>query len=117
MSNAIMIIAPYCYAGTWVFDDPVAGLEHEPFVMGVPEMIDDLVQNIPDARRGFRLLFSENPFPGHQTQIFWIREESGGHWYKLQEPPIEGWLCPALFKYFSKAPATIYVKAEPLDRP
>jgi hypothetical protein len=25
---------------------------------------------------------------------------------------IEGWLCPALFKYFDKAPAELYAKAE-----
>jgi len=25
---------------------------------------------------------------------------------------MEGWLCPALFKYFEKAPKEIYVKAE-----
>ncbi len=26
----------------------------------------------------------------------------------------EGWLCPALFKYFDKSPAEIYAKAEAL---
>ena len=26
---------------------------------------------------------------------------------------MEGWLCPALFKYFENAPEAIYVKAEP----
>ena len=25
----------------------------------------------------------------------------------------EGWLCPALFKYFDEAPDTIYVRFEP----
>jgi hypothetical protein len=27
---------------------------------------------------------------------------------------MEGWLCPALFKYFDAAPKTLYAKAEPL---
>ena len=42
MSNQIMAIAPYWHegVGTWVFDDPAAGLQQEPFVSGVPEMID-----------------------------------------------------------------------------
>jgi hypothetical protein len=42
MSNHIMVIAPYWLeeAGTWVFDDPAAGLHQEPFVSGVPEMRD-----------------------------------------------------------------------------
>ena len=55
--NAIMVIAPYRYQGTWVFDDSSAGLVREPFVAGVPEMIDVLVKDIPNADKGFRLLF------------------------------------------------------------
>ena len=52
MANQIMVIAPYWLdeAGTWVFDDPATGLSQEPFVEGVPEMIDDLVADISDAR-------------------------------------------------------------------
>ncbi|HAH49402.1 MAG TPA: hypothetical protein DCM07_32110, partial [Planctomycetaceae bacterium] len=56
--NAIMVIAPYRHQGTWVFDDSSAGLVQEPFVAGVPEMIDVIVKDIPDADAGFRLLFS-----------------------------------------------------------
>ena len=114
MSNHIMAIAPYWLeeVGTWVFDDPAAGLHQEPFVSGVPEMIDFLVKHIPDARRGFRLLFSATPFPGYQRQLTWQREEMGGNWYVSDDPPMEGWLCPALFRYFDGAPAQLYVKAE-----
>ncbi|MGH7971928.1 MAG: DUF6717 family protein [Limisphaerales bacterium] len=36
-----------------------------------------------------------------------------GNWYFSPEFKIEGWLCPALFKYFDQAPTEIYVKAEP----
>jgi len=57
-SNSIIVIAPYRYAGTWVFDDPRVGLVREPFVSGIPELIDKLVKDIPDADKGFRLLFS-----------------------------------------------------------
>ena len=101
---------------TWVFDDPAAGLAQEPFVSGVPEMIDLLVKDIPDARRGFRLLFSAAPFPGYQKRFTRRREEMGGYWYSSAEPPLEGWLCPALFRYFDQAPAELYVKAEAKDR-
>jgi hypothetical protein len=114
MSNHIVVIAPYWLeeVGTWVFDDPGAGLHQEPFVSGVPEMIDDLVKDIPNARRGFRLFFSTTPFPGYQKLLAWKREEMGGNWYASNEPPMEGWLCPALFRYFERAPAQLYVKAE-----
>lgn len=116
MPNAILVISPYWDMGTWVFDDPAVGLQREPFVAGVPAMIDELVKDIPDARRGFRLTFSVGPFPGYQKVVTWVREEYGGHWYRLEDPPLEGWLCPALFHYFPQAPPTIYVKAEPLER-
>jgi hypothetical protein len=116
MSNQIQIISPYWLHGTWVFDDPATGLVQEPFVSGVPEMIDDLVADIPDARQGFRLLFSSGPFPGFQRKLTWHREEFGGNWYKADEPPMEGWLCPALFRYFEAAPAELYVRAEALKR-
>ena len=50
MANVIMTIEPYWYGDTWVFDDESVGLEKEPFVKGIPEMIDALVKDIPDAR-------------------------------------------------------------------
>ena len=110
--NAIMMIAPYRHQGTWVFDDASAGLVKEPFVAGVPEMIDVLVKDIPDAEQGFRLLFSARPFPGHQKQLRWLRGDSGGNYYALDDPPMEGWICPAMFKYYAKAPEHLYIKAE-----
>lgn len=113
MNNALMVIEPYWNEGAWVFDDPAAGLEKEPFVAGMPEMIEDLVRDIPDARGGFRLLFSALPFPGFQVHLKKSREDGGGVWYCSGANPVEGWLCPALFKYFGAAPESIYVKAEP----
>jgi len=114
MANQIMVIAPYWVEqlGAWVFDDPCMGLKQEPFISGVPEMIDYLVRDIPNARQGFRLLFSASPFPGWQKRLTRQREEYGGWWYASDEPPLEGWLCPAMFNYFQSATAELYVKAE-----
>lgn len=112
-SNSIFVIFPYRHHGTWVFDDATAGLVREPFVSGVPEMIDTLVENIPAAAAGFRLLFSAAPFPGFQVKVDLVREEHGGNWYRWPEAGREGWLCPALFKYFDRAPDAIYCRAEP----
>lgn len=118
MANQLFVIAPYWLesVGTWVFDDQRAGLHQEPFVSGVPEMIDHLVQDIPDPHDGFRLLFSAGPFPAYQRRLKWMREEMGGNWYRADDPPQEGWLCPALLRYFDQAPPELYVKAEPLPR-
>ena len=113
-ANALRVIAPYKHAGTWVFDDERLGLVREPFVAGVPEMIDVLVREIPDATNGFRLLFSAQAFPGHQHMLTWTRGDDVGNFYRLDDPPMEGWLCPAMFRYYPKPPAEIFVKAEPL---
>jgi hypothetical protein len=111
-SNAIMIIVPYRYNGTWVFDDEAVGLRREPFIAGVPEMIDSLVKDIPDAVDGFRLYFSANPFPGHQKKLTWIRGDSLGNYYRLDDPPLEGWICPAMFRYYKEPPKNLYIKGE-----
>ncbi len=112
MANVLMVIEPYWHWDTWVFDDESAGLDKEPFVKGVPEMIDDLVKDIPNARGGFRLLFSSVPFPDYQVELTRMKEEYGGYWYRAKNKPVEGWLCPALFRYFDTAPEIIYIKAE-----
>ena len=111
-ANALIVIAPYRHAGTWVFDDPGARLVREPFVAGVPEMIDVLVRDIPGATNGFRLLFSAQPFPGYQKKLTWLRGDMGGNYYKMEEPAMEGWICPAMFRYYKTAPKELYVKAE-----
>jgi hypothetical protein len=114
-TNALLVIQPYLSHGTWVFDDPAVGLVREPFVSGIPQMIDDAVKNIPNAQNGFRLIFSTGPFPGYQVELTLVREEYGGNWYREEGRNREGWLCPALFKYFSKAPQKIYAKGEALE--
>jgi hypothetical protein len=39
-SNSIMVIFPYRHQGTWMFDDERVELVQEPFVEGMPEIID-----------------------------------------------------------------------------
>jgi hypothetical protein len=111
--NAINVIAPYKHHGMWVFDDPRVGLRQEPFVSGADTMIDKAVEAVPDAQHGFVMLFSAAPFPGHQLKLEWRRAESGGDWYYSSQLAQEGWLCPALLKYFDGAPREIYVQVKP----
>jgi hypothetical protein len=112
MTNVLMVIKPYWYQGTWVFDDESKGLDKEPFVEGIPEMINELVKDIPNARAGFRLTFSSFPFSSYQLELTRVREDYGGFWYRTKGESSEGWLCPALFRYFDTVPNSIYVKAE-----
>jgi hypothetical protein len=111
--NALFVIAPYKYEGLWVFDDPAVGLSKEPFIAGIDTMIDKVVAGIPKAERGFRAIFSATPFPRSQFKLEWRREDSGGNWYYSDQFKMEGWLCPALLRYFPSAPREIYVKVEP----
>ena len=115
LMNALLVIAPYKYQGTWVFDDPAVGLSREPFIAGIDTMIDKAVADIPDAEKGFRAIFSASPFPGANWKLEWRRAESGGNWYYSDQSKMEGWLCPALLKYFPAAPPEIYVKVEPVN--
>src|SRR5262245_2891248 len=84
MTNTVFVIEPYRHEGAWVFDDARVGLQREPFVSGITEMIDHLVSGIPGAERGFRLLFAVNPFEGYQTTLEWVRSRSEEHTSELQ---------------------------------
>jgi hypothetical protein len=111
--NTINVIAPYKYLGMWVFDDPRVGLVQEPFVAGADTMIDRVVGDIPDAEQGFAMVFSASAFPGYQFRLDWQRTEGGGNWYRAPQLDQEGWLCPALFRYFGEAPKELYVQVRP----
>ncbi len=113
--NALRVIHPYKYEGMWVFDDEKVGLVQEPFVSGADTVIDRMVEEMPGAEQGFILIFSDNPFPGYQVEFEWRREEHGGNWYYTRALNMEGWLCPALFKYFDAAPPKLYAQFKAKD--
>lgn len=106
--NAIMTIMAYRHNSGWAFDDAENGLKAEPFVSGIPEMIDVIVGDSEKAL----LVFSSAEFPGCTMRLDWLRSEFGGNWYRWEARNMDGWLCPALFAYFSAAPASIYLCVE-----
>jgi Family of unknown function (DUF6717) len=110
--NSILVIHPYKYEGVWVFDDPAVGLVREPFVAGANTIIDKMVEGIPNAESGLTIFFATQPFPGWQHEFTWQREEHGGNWYASPRFGVEGWLCPALFKYFDRAPERIFAQVK-----
>lgn len=136
--NAIMVIHPYLSNGVWVFDDHYVGLVREPFVSGVPEIINRLLaeSGIKEPEKGFNMLFSASPFPGYSLKAVWTKEEFGGNWYSVkpdqwkssvfvkveggykveEDKEMFGWLCPAILKYFNKPPKTLYVRAESINK-
>lgn len=124
---------PYeMHCGTWVFDDPETNLRQEPFVRGISEMITEVVRakGIPNASDGITLQFSGEPFPDCDAVLNWVRagtpeewDAAGeqpwnrhGNWYKgeINGTVMEGWLCPALGRYFQNRPLKIAVRVLPL---
>lgn len=127
-----LTIYPYFYENScWVFDDKRTSLKEEAFVCGMTEMIWTVVRAkaIPQAEKGFALIFAAEPFD-HDVELTWIppaeaiRARSGdgagpidiGNWYRgiVCGEEMVGWLCPALFLYFPTAPKKLFAKAEPL---
>lgn len=111
--NEINVIAPYKYQGMWVFDDPKVGLVQEPFVGGADTIIDIMVNHIPNADKGFAMIFSANPFPGYQHRLDWLRADGSGNIYHSPDLNLEGWLCPALLRYFDSPPQGLFVQIKP----
>ncbi len=112
MKNSIFVIKLYKWEGIWVFDDPRVGLIKEPFVAGADTMIDRATAHMPNADRGFLAIFSAGYFPSAEIVLDWVREEGGGNVYRWTDQDMEGWLCPALFKYFEQAPVKPYIQVK-----
>jgi Family of unknown function (DUF6717) len=114
MPSGVLVLELYREDGIWMFDDSMTGLHREPFVGEINGMLDRISVHIPDAQRGFRLLFSVQPFKDHQLSFTWVRADPvEGNWYRADGTGEEGWLCPALLCYFPSAPPKLFVRAEP----
>ncbi len=112
--NEINVIAPYKYLDIWVFDDAKKDLVQEAFVGGADTIIDLLTSHIPNASSGFVLIFSGAEFPGYQHRVEWRREQGTGNVYYSPDLQVEGWLCPALLRYFGSPPAEIFLQVKPM---
>jgi len=119
--NQIYVIFPYQYNGTWVFDDRDRGLAKEPFVSGIPEMIEAITEGFENRSEGFRLKFSAHAFVADANErvalIKFFEKDMGGAWYigSYDGKHLEGWLCPALLKYFAELPEQIYIAVSGLE--
>ncbi|NBO93158.1 MAG: hypothetical protein EBV06_12745 [Planctomycetia bacterium] len=113
-NNSIFVINPYKWQGMWVFDDPNVGLVKEPFVGGADTIIDVATAHIPNASKGFIAVFSAGYFPAAHIILEWVREEGGGNVYRWADRAMEGWLCPALLRYFADPPRKLHVQIKPI---
>ncbi len=116
--TSVFVIAPYLdETGTSVFDDAERELAREPFVSGIPEIIEfALNQAGHKSARRFKACFSDSAFLECTHELTRIYEEAGGHWYNLRGTELRGWLCPALLRYYSIAPENIFIRLKVEDR-
>ena len=110
--NSLLVISPYKFGDFWVFDDAKVGLHQVPFVGEVNTIINILTEDFSDPDPGFKLLFSSKSFPNYSARFLWDRLEGHGNWYSWPEWNMEGWLGPAIFKYFEAAPKELFVKVK-----
>lgn len=116
--NTLQTLVVYRKGPAWVFDDEAKDIKAEPFVMGIDTMIDMLTKPIRGAKRGFKLTFSENPWPGQQLSLRMLmpgKAKSEGNWYYCPELNQAGWLCSVLYDYFTVAPSTLYVRIDSIE--
>jgi hypothetical protein len=109
--NAMFFITLRRDEGVWHFTDKARGLVKEPLVAGIPKILEELIEDeglpIKKAVKGLRVVFAGRKFPGSQLELRRGKKESGGAWYSTEDE-LEGWLCPALLKFFQKAPPKLY---------
>lgn len=89
--------------GCWVFDDKKEGIEREPFVAGMSEMITAMVGNVTACT----VQFSKTAVPGFR-RLSRITKSRRGAWYREQETGLTGWLCPVVRTYLRTPPKAIY---------
>ena len=106
--NSLLAVNPYKKDGLWAIDDELRELTREPLVLGIDSMLDYWDKKL-NANNKLKVVFSNNAFPKYNFHLEWLREESGGNWYYSKDLKEEGWLCPALYKYFEIAPKEIFM--------
>ena len=111
MTNTVFVIYPKRSPfGVWTFTDVSVGLTDEPFMGIINQFMDDMTTDIIDAKNGFPLYFSKTKLPNTKLTLHKAGGDSSGTYYAFEELGMQvGWLCPALFKYFTDSPDTFYI--------
>lgn len=104
-TNVINVIYPYRNKyGVWAFDDEEVGLQGEPFVGSINDMIDMYA----NGKKQVTVYISSQPIADQTLKL--NRVEEGEGFYELDGTEIVGWLCPATLKYFPNYPKNIYAR-------
>ena len=111
----MLSIEIYQFNGTWCFTDLERKLVHEPFVLGIPEIINTVLENnsLYEDGKNYRVLFADQEFPKSHGALTRVRDEFNGAWYQWYDE--EGWLCPATLAFFDDFPSEIHFRFEKLE--
>ena len=117
MKNApVFTIKPYRQLNTWMFDDEMKNIHQEPFVLGIPEMLDNVLKSKSIKATQFSMQFSENEINKADLVLELDYEVSDGAWYKIKNNPhVKGWLCPVIHKYFDEIPEKIFIEIKNIE--
>lgn len=111
--NSITSLRVTLENGIWAFTDPNTDLVREAFVAGADSLCEALAASV-GSDNAVTILFSAGKFPDYQVRLDWLRPEMSGNLYTVKSMGNHHvWLCPALLKYFARAPRRIYVQAKP----
>lgn len=100
-------VSIYRTGNGWAFDDLLMHVSREPFVKGMSEMLDVLVEQ-SGLEEHIGLFFKDEPFNNYEAELSLVREEDGGAWYEWEDMDMAGWLCPMLYAYFDCTPEKLY---------
>lgn len=108
--NSIQVLEIRKTGCTWVFDDASKGVVNEPFVSGVPTIINHILDNKKIVESTVQAFFSQSKFPGADACLTFVKREKKGAWYKFQS--MKGWFCPCFWKYFDvgSPPQHLYIQ-------
>lgn len=101
--------------GDWVFDYPSLGIIDEPFVEGIPQIIEHHLKKmnlLATARQeGFVVQFTVDGKLSHTDLKLELEEEDaeGGHFID-NSSGLRGWLCPDLRTFLGRVPEKLSVK-------
>jgi|694.fasta_scaffold68123_2 hypothetical protein len=105
MFKPYLKLHPYQKEDKWFFDEPSLNLYMEGLTDGTPEVILRAM-NILKIKKPIFVRFSNLPQFRFELQL--LGQLRNGHQYFWKEQNMICWFCPALLKYFTKPPKSIW---------